>query len=76
MGRNRMICSVLHEIRECDKTKNYSYLIGLLEEAQVLANRMESALWDQKEFLHMEERYNKLKKEVKELEKKTPNEQE
>ena len=76
MSRNRMICAVLNEIRECDKTKNYSYLIGLVEEVQVLANRMEAALWDQKEFVHMEERYNKLKKKVKELEKKTANEQE
>ena len=57
---NRTICSVLEAMRDCDKTKNYSYLLGLVEEAQNLANRMESAIWD----LHDMDR---LHKQIKEL---------
>ena len=39
---NRYICTVLDEMRDCVKTSNFSYLSGLIEEAQSLANRMES----------------------------------
>ena len=31
---SRTVCDVLHEIRKCDETKNYSYLLGLVEEIQ------------------------------------------
>jgi len=37
-------------MRTADETKNFSYMKGLIEEAQVLANRMETALWSQKEY--------------------------
>ena len=47
---NRYVCSVLEEIRECTKTQNYSYLSGLVEEAQSMVNRMEATLWDQKQL--------------------------
>lgn len=43
---NRVICDVFIEMRKCVETQNYSYLPGLIEEAQVLANRMEAALHD------------------------------
>ena len=33
---NRYLCSVLDEMRECNKSKNFSYLLGLIEEAQTL----------------------------------------
>lgn len=67
---NRTLCSVLEAMRDCDKTKNYSYLMGLIEEAQYLANRMEAALWDQKDFKYAYEKLSKIKKEIKDLEKK------
>jgi len=67
---NRMICDVLREMRECTKTQNYSYLNGLIEEAQTMASRMEAALWDQKEYKRMVTRKKKLKKKIKELQKK------
>lgn len=47
---NRTICDVLEELRQCYKTRNFSYMPGLVEEAQSMANRMEAALWDQSDL--------------------------
>ena len=57
-------------MRDCHKTRNYSYLPGLVEEAQMLGNRMESALWDQSDFEHAQKRHKALKKKIKEMEAK------
>lgn len=67
---NRTLCDALTEIRKCVKTGNYSYLPGLVEEIQSMANRMEAALWDQKTFEREKKDYKKLKKKVAELEEK------
>jgi DNA helicase TIP49 (TBP-interacting protein) len=67
MTPNRTICDVLQAMRQCSKTKNYSYLEGLIEEAQNLANRMEAALWDQKDFEYARKEHKDLKKEIKKL---------
>lgn len=64
---NRTICSVLEEMRNCCKTSNFSYLPGLIEECQSLANRMESALWDQKDIKYYREEKKELKEEIKKL---------
>jgi len=40
----RVICTVLQEMRDCVKTLNFASMPGLIEEAQSMANRMESAL--------------------------------
>lgn len=76
-GNNRHLCDVLEDMRKCDKTKNYSMLRGLIEEAQVMGSRMESALSDQKDIVKLQEKvsevrreYKKLKAEYKALEKK------
>lgn len=47
---NRTICNVLEEMRQCHETRNFSYLLGLIEEAQSMANRMEAALYDQSDL--------------------------
>ena len=60
---NRLLCAVLDEMRECVKTSNFSYLSGLIEEAQSLGSRMEAHLYDIKEF-------NRLLDDIKALEKK------
>ena len=73
--QNRTICDVLEAIRKCSKTGNYSYLLGLVEEAQDMANRMESALWDQADFKYQKEEYKKLKKKCKEMEDKLEEEE-
>jgi hypothetical protein len=70
---NRYICTVLDEMRDCVKTSNFSYLSGLIEEAQSLANRMESRLYEIKDFERLHEDIRKLKVEKKKLEEATEN---
>ena len=72
MYLNRTICGVLDEMRSCNETKNYSYLLGLIEEAQSMANKMESKIDSIKNFedlknkyKELEERKNDLKKDIK-----------
>ena len=72
MYLNRSICGVLEEMRSCNETKNYSYLLGLIEEAQSMANKMESKIDLIKDFedlkdkyKELEERKNDLKKDIK-----------
>lgn len=74
---NRTICDTLEAMRKCHETRNFSYLLGLIEEAQNLANRMEAALWDQNDIKgyretirELKEERKKLKKEIKKLEEK------
>ena len=64
---NRLVCNVLDEMRECSKTRNFSYLDGLIEEAQVLVNRMESKLMDQKELDELNERIRESKSDLARL---------
>lgn len=67
MYLNRTLCDVLHEMRDCAKTGNYSYLPGLIEEAQSMANRMESKLCQIKDIDKVEQRWHDLKGKEKEL---------
>ena len=67
---NRMICTVFEEMRKCFETRNFSYLDGLIEEAQSLANRMESKLETISDFPHYENRVRAIKKELKDLQEK------
>ncbi len=66
----RTLCDIFQDMRIANKTRNYSYLKGLIEEAQYRANRMEDHLYSRKSVEELEERRVKLKAEVKELEKK------
>ena len=61
---NRLVCRVLDEMRECSKTRNFSYLDGLIEEAQVLVNRMESKLMDQKDLDELNESIRESKSDL------------
>ena len=70
LGPNRYLCSVLDELRDLDKLKNYSSMASLIEEVQVLGNRMEAALEDAKDLEYVYETKKKLEKEIKDLEKK------
>lgn len=40
----RYLCDILKNMRQCYDTRNFSYLPGLIEEAQYRAERMEDAL--------------------------------
>ena len=70
MNTNRYICDVLQEMRECTKTLNFSYLLGLIEEVQTLASRMEAKLYDIKDFERLHEEIKALQKKKKKLEEK------
>ena len=67
---NRYLCTVLDEMRECVKTLNFSYLSSLIEEAQSLGNRMESHLFEIKDFERLHKEIKDLKKKKKNLRKK------
>ena len=56
---HRYICTVLEEMRALHKTHNYAMLESQIEEVQILANRMEAALWEQKD-------HEQVHKELKE----------
>lgn len=66
---NRTICDVLEEMRKCNETRNYAPLLGLIEEAQMMANRMEAALADAKDIAKMNEEWHDLRDKVKKLRK-------
>lgn len=67
---NRTVCQVLSEMRECTKTQNYSYLLGLIEEVQTMVNRMEAGLYDKSDFKYDLRTHKKLKKEIKKMQEK------
>lgn len=64
---NRTLCDVLEEMRKCHESRNYAYLLSLIEEVQTFGNRMEAALSNQKDFTQMDEALHKLKKQYKPL---------
>lgn len=68
---NRFICTVLDEMRACHKTRNYSGLMGLIEEAQSLASRMEAGLQERKDYLTWHKRCKEEKAAYKTLLAKT-----
>jgi cell division protein FtsB len=76
-GPSRYICDVLEEMRKCFKHYNFSIVLSLIEECQTLANRMESALSEQRgirdaheEIKELKAERKQLKAEIRELEKK------
>lgn len=62
---HRSICGVLGDMRACYRTRNFAPLLGLIEEAQTMANRMEAALGDLKDIPLINEEWHRLKAEVK-----------
>ena len=67
-GNNRHLCDVFEDMRKCVKTQNFSTLKGLIEEAQTMGNRMESALQDQKDLVNLQAELSKARKAYKKLE--------
>ena len=68
LGPTRYICTVFDEMRKLDETKNYSSMLSLIEEAQILANRMEASLDTNNTIKDAEKYIKSLKKEIKTLE--------
>ena len=69
-GLNRYLCDVLSEMRTCTETSNYAYLPSLIEEAQVMGNRMEASLYDKNDYTSIKKMIAEKKVELKKLEKK------
>jgi Ribonuclease G/E len=63
-------------MRECYKTRNFAYLDGLIEEAQSMADRMESSLYDKNDYERVikqtKEAQATLKELIDEIEKLNP----
>ena len=64
---NRTVCDVLKEMRKAHETSNYSYLLGLIEEVQSMANRMESSLYDKSDIKYSHKEIKKLNKQIEAL---------
>ncbi len=78
-GNNRFICDALADMRKCAETLNFSPMMSLIEEIQIMANRMEAGLSDKKDLAKLgleissaRQAYKKLKNEYKALQKKMP----
>ena len=67
---NRTACDVLEEMRKCHKTTNFSYMPGLIEEMQSIANRMEAGLTDLSEINSSHERKKEAEEETEKVVKK------
>ena len=63
---HRSLCDVLEEMRKLYETRNFSGLLGLIEEAQSMANRMEAGLGEKKDLVVMHEEWSTLRKKIKE----------
>jgi len=69
---NRTLCDVLRDMRTAYETRNFSYLLGLIEEAQMMGNRMEAKLYTIKDFGWLEKEIKQLKAEKKKLKDELP----
>lgn len=75
-GLNRTMCDVLNELRTqievvCYHNKRERMIfLSLVEEMQIMGNRMEAGLGDKQDVQEMAEHIKNLKKEVRELEAK------
>lgn len=67
---NRTLCSVLQEMRKAYKTRNFSYLPGLIEEAQSMGNRMEAGLSDKHNIEYYADEERKARRELKKVQKR------
>jgi len=65
----RFLCNIFEDMRACIKVMNFSYLPGLIEEAQYRANRMETIIDRNMDWKRMQQNYERIKKDVEELRK-------
>lgn len=67
---NRYFCTVIDELRSCYKTRNFSIVMGLLEELQSIGNRMEAKCGDINDANRYLDEVKELKREIKSLKRK------
>jgi hypothetical protein len=65
------MCDALEEMRQCHKTRNYAPMLGLIEEVQSMANRMEAGLGEKHDYERWRKRVKSEKQKLKQLLKKT-----
>jgi len=65
----RYACSVLEEMRDCYKTYNFSPILSLIEEMQIMANRMESALGEKKSYFYWHDQHKEEEEKLTALKK-------
>ena len=68
---HRTLCDTLEQMRQCHKTHNYAHLLGLIEEAQTMADRIEAALYEKDDYREWRKKVKKEKQEFRRLLKKT-----
>jgi hypothetical protein len=66
VNKNRVMCDVLYEMRECVKTMNFAPMLSLIEEVQIMANRMEAGLDDKRNYYECAKVLREKLKEIKE----------
>lgn len=66
----RTMCEVLEEMRMLYKTRNFSGLLGLIEETQTMGNRMEAALYQVESLDQQHDEIKENKRVIKGLRKK------
>lgn len=64
---NRYMCDAIEEARTCVKTLNFAIIPSLLEEIQIMGNRMESKLADLKDSEELTELISAKRKELKKI---------
>ena len=73
-GLNRGLCDVLSEMRTMLKlakdSNSKNVLLSLIEEAQIMGNRMEAALCDIKDLKRLHDDIKDKKEELKKLKRK------
>lgn len=64
----RTWCNIIDDLKSCYRTRNFSYVLGLLEELQYAGDKMEAALEGKKDLKDWAERRSDLNHEIEELE--------
>ena len=68
----RTICAVLDDMRNCYKSYNFGAILSLIEECQMLANRMEASLETEHTYEQRREKLRKVEQKLKKLKKELP----
>lgn len=64
----RTWCSIIEDLKSCFKSRNFSYMLGLLEELQYAGDKMEAALEGKRDIQDWSERRSNLDREIENLE--------
>lgn len=63
MTTHRTMCDALKGMRKLYETRNFSSLLGLIEEVQIMRDRMEASIYYGKSIAEQHDELKKIKKE-------------